>query len=86
MRSPRLLPMVPPAACAGPAPLDVRPFEEEELTIDEVLPIADAINPQLAIERKNVDPATAAIWEKRLTWRRCPTSTPLRSNWRSSPV
>ncbi len=38
----------------------------EELTLAEVLEIADALNPRLEIERRNIDLASAAIWEARL--------------------
>jgi cobalt-zinc-cadmium efflux system outer membrane protein len=55
---------------APPAPDRKSKIEEllrkDEITIDEALAIADALNPELEIERKNVDLATAAIWEAKL--------------------
>jgi cobalt-zinc-cadmium efflux system outer membrane protein len=39
---------------------------KDELSLLDVLAIADAMNPQLAIERKNIDLASAAIWEAKL--------------------
>ncbi len=41
-------------------------LKKEEFTLQDVLAIADAMNPQLAAERKNIDLATAAIWEAKL--------------------
>lgn len=41
-------------------------LRKEEWSLDDVLEIAAARNPQLAIERRNVDLATAALWEARL--------------------
>ncbi len=41
-------------------------LKKEEFTLQDVLVIADAMNPQLAVERKNIDLATAAIWEAKL--------------------
>ncbi len=41
-------------------------LRKPELTLEEVLAIADGLNPSLASERKNVDLATAALWEARL--------------------
>ena len=41
-------------------------LKKEEFTLQDVLAIADAMNPQLAIERKHIDLATAAIWEAKL--------------------
>lgn len=38
-------------------------LKKEELSLDEVLAVADLLNPTLATERKNVDLATAALWE-----------------------
>ena len=40
--------------------------EKRELTLDDVLAIVDVLNPQLESERKNVDLATAALWDARL--------------------
>lgn len=39
---------------------------KEELTLADALDLAQALNPQLASERTNIDLATAAIWEARL--------------------
>ena len=39
---------------------------KEEFSLDDVLRIADRMNPELAAERKNIDLATAAVWEARL--------------------
>ena len=38
-------------------------LEKDELTLSDVLSIAEAMNPQLAVARKDVDLATAAVWE-----------------------
>ena len=37
-----------------------------ELTLDEALRLADVSNPELAAERKNIDLATAALWQAKL--------------------
>lgn len=55
-------------AFAQPSPED-RPgrapelLKKDSLTLDDVLALAEAMNPQLAAERKNVDLATAAVWD-----------------------
>jgi cobalt-zinc-cadmium efflux system outer membrane protein len=41
-------------------------LEKEELTLQDVLHLADVLNPELAAERKAVDIATAAIWDAKL--------------------
>ena len=41
-------------------------LEKEELTLLDVLQLADILNPELAAERKAVDIATAAVWEAKL--------------------
>ena len=41
-------------------------LSKEELSIEEVLQIAELRSPQLAFERRNIDLATAAIWEAQL--------------------
>ena len=41
-------------------------LRQEELALDDVLRIADHLNPDLAAERKNIDLATAAMWEASL--------------------
>ena len=41
-------------------------LQKEELSLNEVLAIAEAMNPELAAARKEIDLATAAIWEARL--------------------
>ncbi|MBI2931961.1 MAG: TolC family protein [Planctomycetes bacterium] len=39
---------------------------KDELTLADALEIADALNPRLEVERRNVDLATAAMWEASL--------------------
>ena len=56
---------------ALPSPPDTKSalgeiLKKDELTLEDVLRIADMMNPELASERKNIDLATAAIWEARL--------------------
>ncbi len=41
-------------------------LEKEELTLQDVLTLADLLNPELAAERKNIDIAAAALWEAKL--------------------
>jgi cobalt-zinc-cadmium efflux system outer membrane protein len=41
-------------------------LKKEELSLEEVLVIADLMNPELASERKNIDLAAAAVWEAKL--------------------
>jgi cobalt-zinc-cadmium efflux system outer membrane protein len=41
-------------------------LKKDELSLEEVLAIADLLNPELASERKNIDLATAAVWEAKL--------------------
>lgn len=41
-------------------------LKKDSLTITDVLMVADAMNPVLAAERKNIDLANAAIWEAKL--------------------
>ena len=41
-------------------------LRKEELSLTEALAIGDRMNPALAADRKNIDIATAAIWEARL--------------------
>jgi cobalt-zinc-cadmium efflux system outer membrane protein len=43
-----------------------RILKKEDLTLEDVMAIADLMNPQLAAERKNIDLATAAVWEASL--------------------
>lgn len=55
----------------SPAPSEPRKvadqlLSKDELTLAEVLVLADLMNPELASERKNIDLATAAIWEAKL--------------------
>jgi cobalt-zinc-cadmium efflux system outer membrane protein len=54
-----------------PSPSDAHSVTEdllkkEELTLVDVLAIAELMNPELSAERKNIDLATAAIWEAKL--------------------
>jgi cobalt-zinc-cadmium efflux system outer membrane protein len=56
---------------APPAPSEPRRIaddllKKEELTLEEVLAIADLLNPELGSERKNIDLASAALWEAKL--------------------
>jgi cobalt-zinc-cadmium efflux system outer membrane protein len=56
---------------ASPAPSEPKRamddlLKKEELTLEEVLVIADLMNPELASERKNIDLAAAAVWEAKL--------------------
>jgi cobalt-zinc-cadmium efflux system outer membrane protein len=51
-----------PEEPSGPAGL----LAKEELSLEEALAVAERMNPALAAERKNVDLATAALWEARL--------------------
>ncbi len=55
-------------ASSGPesAPASKAILDKEELTLQDVLALADAVNPELAAERKNIDIAAAAIWEAKL--------------------
>lgn len=53
----------PPAAHASGVEDLVR---KDELTLEDVLALADRMNPELARERKNVDLATASVWEAQL--------------------
>ena len=39
---------------------------KDSLTLEDVLAIADAMNPELAAARKEIDVATAAVWEAKL--------------------
>ncbi len=55
-----------PARPANARPAVDAILAREELSLDDILAVADSLNPQLEIERKNVDLATAAIWEARL--------------------
>ncbi len=48
------------------APASKALLTKEELTLQDVLSLADVLNPTLAAERKNIDIATAAIWEAKL--------------------
>lgn len=41
-------------------------LKKDQLTLADALEIADRLNPQLEIERKNIDLATAALWEAKL--------------------
>lgn len=41
-------------------------LDKEELSLKDVLALADVLNPNLAAERKNIDIATAAIWDAKL--------------------
>lgn len=41
-------------------------LDKSEWTLDDALAVAESLNPDLAVERRNVDLATAAIWEARL--------------------
>jgi cobalt-zinc-cadmium efflux system outer membrane protein len=41
-------------------------LEKEELGLQDVLMLADVLNPTLAAERKNIDIAAAAIWDAKL--------------------
>lgn len=68
------------AGCAAPEPLVLPELEDrpdarevatnllrkETLTLDEALQVADRLNPDLEIGRKEVDLATAALWEAQL--------------------
>lgn len=54
-----------PSAPDGKAAADAI-LQREELTLDDVLRIADLLNPALAVERNNIDLATAAIWDAQL--------------------
>lgn len=54
----------PPPTAAETAARDI--LGKDELTLADVLRIADMMNPTLEIERKNVDLATAAIWDAKL--------------------
>lgn len=56
---------------AAPAPTEPRRVTEdllgkEDLGLEEILTVADLMNPELASERKNIDLATAAVWEAKL--------------------
>ncbi len=57
---------VPATAAEGRAPSARDRLSKEALSLDDVLVIAEAMNPELAAARKEVDIATAAIWEARL--------------------
>jgi cobalt-zinc-cadmium efflux system outer membrane protein len=54
-----------PAQPAAQTP-KVEALDKSEWTLDDALAVAEALNPDLAVERRNVDLATAAIWEARL--------------------
>lgn len=41
-------------------------LDKEMLTLQDIIKIADTMNPELAAERQNIDVATAALWEARL--------------------
>lgn len=41
-------------------------LDKEELSLQDVLALADVLNPELAAERKNIDIAQAAIWDAKL--------------------
>lgn len=41
-------------------------LKKDELSLGEILTIADLMNPELVSERKNIDLATAAVWEAKL--------------------
>jgi len=41
-------------------------LRKEALTLEDVLAVADLMNPMLAVERKNIDLSTAEIWEAKL--------------------
>lgn len=59
-----------PERPAAPQPAAKAPasaaLEKAEWTLGDALEAAEAVNPELAVERRNVDLATAAIWEARL--------------------
>lgn len=50
---------------AAPAPKSGA-LDKSQWTLDDALAIAEECNPDLAVERQNVDLATAAVWEARL--------------------
>jgi len=54
-----------PAAAAAQSPAS-GPLQKETWTLDDALDAAEAVNPEIVVERRNVDLATAAIWEARL--------------------
>jgi cobalt-zinc-cadmium efflux system outer membrane protein len=54
-----------PAPTPPPSSLDAL-LRQESLTLEDVLMIADQSNPELASARKDIDLATAAIWDSRL--------------------
>ena len=56
----------PPVAGAAAAPASKALLGKEELTLQDVLTLADLLNPELAAERKNIDIASAAMWEAKL--------------------
>lgn len=41
-------------------------LDKDELTLQDVLALADVLNPTLAAERRSIDIATAAIWDAKL--------------------
>lgn len=55
-----------PTAGSDSAPASKAILEKDELTLQDVLALADVLNPELAAERKNIDIASAAIWEAKL--------------------
>ncbi len=56
---------MPPARSEATSLVDMI-LKKEELSLDEVLAIAEAMNPELGAARKEIDLATAAVWEARL--------------------
>jgi cobalt-zinc-cadmium efflux system outer membrane protein len=54
----------PPQADAQKGVDDI--LKKDSLTLEDVLVIADLMNPQLASERKNIDLSTAGIWDAKL--------------------
>lgn len=52
-----------PTGAASPA---TEILARDELTLADLLTLAQALNPQLAAEKRNVDLASAAVWEARL--------------------
>jgi len=64
LRDTRFAPASPPEGESASKTEEI--LRKQELTLDDVLLIADTHNPQLEIERKNIDLATAAIWDAKL--------------------
>lgn len=54
----------PPQADARQTADDI--LKKDELALEDVLAIADLMNPTLAVERKNIDLSTADIWDAKL--------------------